>query len=60
MKLISKGVIIKDIAIDEGTQQIVACTNRGVYIIDRRGKYKRIVDEPLPKGTIFRYSGING
>ncbi len=57
-----KGVIIKDIAITEATQQIVACTNKGVYIIDRDGSYKSVVAGPLPKDTVFTFSGmeING
>lgn len=57
-----KGVIIKSIAIPPETQQIVACTNKGVYIIDKDGLPKQVVDALLPKDTTFTFSGmvING
>jgi len=56
---IPKGVVIKKIAIVEGTQKICACTNKGVWLIDKDGNPKQVVDGPLPGKTTFMLSGLD-
>lgn len=53
-----EGVIIKKVAIAEDTKQIVACTNKGVWLISKDGNPKQVIDGPLPKGAIFNFSGM--
>lgn len=53
-----EGVAIKKIAIVEGTQEICACTNKGVWLIDKDGNPKMVVDGPLPDKTTFMLSGM--
>lgn len=53
-----EGEVIKEVAIAEGAQQICACTNRGVWLIDKDGKPKQVVDGPLPDKTTFSFTGM--
>jgi len=53
-----KGVIIESIAHREELQQIIACTNKGVYTIDKAGNPKQVVDGPLPDKTTFTFTGM--
>lgn len=51
-------VTIKSIAAHEETQQIIACTNKGVYTIDKAGNAKEVMAGPLPENTRLTFTGM--
>lgn len=43
--ILPKGVIIKALTYCKLNKKIVACTNDGVYLVDKSGNYKKVVED---------------
>ncbi|MCZ6898338.1 MAG: hypothetical protein O7D95_06515 [Betaproteobacteria bacterium] len=53
-----EGIIIKAMTYCNLNKKIVACTNDGVYLVDKGGNYEKVEEVESPENITFINSGM--